>query len=116
MAGAGATTPGTTAPEAGSAPNEGPLEKDLRTPRILRLLPLTAAGDTARSAISGEVQDPRRRMQAMKEVEGGLARIGPVPFAGEVSGGARGNLQRIVRCVHAPLRDCPRLRANGEAQ
>jgi len=44
---------------------------------------------------------------------GGLARIGPVPFAEEVFDGVRGVLQRIVFFVHAPLRDCPRLLANG---
>src|ERR1700720_2700182 len=45
---------------------------------------------------------------------GGLARIGPVPFADEVFDGVRRVLQRIVLFVHAPLRDGPRLLANGE--
>src|SRR5580704_515412 len=45
---------------------------------------------------------------------GGLARIGPVPFADEVFDGVWGVLRRIVLFVHAPLRDGPRLLANGE--
>jgi Putative transposase of IS4/5 family (DUF4096) len=45
---------------------------------------------------------------------GGLARIGPVPFADEVFDGVRRVLQRIVLFVHAPFRDGPRLLANGD--